>query len=156
MKKVAFLLVLAFTFSFVAYALAEENLTEEEPTTIETPQVIDLSGFTDEEIKDLLKQLHNEIVARNIEVSADIIPGTYVCGKDFPAGSYIVTAKEGEDKKESVWVYSKDDVMNEDWPSILMEDLDKGESASFACDEGDYINATCACTLTISTGLKFE
>lgn len=156
MKKVALLLVLAFTFSLGVYASAEEALTEEEPTTIETPQVIDLSGFTDGEIEDLLKQIHNEIVARHIEKSADIISGTYVCGKDFPAGSYIVTAKKGEHETEEVWVYSKDDVMNEDWPSILMEDLGEGESASFSCEEGDVLSVDCDCTLTISTGIKFE
>ena len=144
--------LLAFTFSFGVYALAEEALTEE-PTAIETPQVIDLSGFTDEEIKDLLKQVNNEIVARNIEVSADIILGTYVCGKDFPAGSYIVTPKEGQ--SGDVWVAHEDDDLDEGYPSILYEELEEGESASFTCEESDLLMVFCDCTLTVSTGIKF-
>ena len=53
---------------------------------------LDLSDFTDEEIMILHRAVLEEIQKRGLLKSATVPIGSYIVGKDIPAGSYSVTA----------------------------------------------------------------
>ena len=59
---------------------------------------IDISTLSDDELVALMARVQEEIVARHIEGTANLAGGTYIVGKDIPAGSYIYTClASGED-----------------------------------------------------------
>lgn len=54
---------------------------------------IDISTLSDDELVVLMARVQEEIVARHIEGTANLAGGTYIVGKNIPAGSYIYTCK---------------------------------------------------------------
>ena len=52
---------------------------------------IDLAGLNDDELVALMGQVQAEIVARHIAGTATLSSGTYIAGRDIPAGSYTYT-----------------------------------------------------------------
>ena len=51
----------------------------------------DFSGYTDEELIELETALQKEKIDRGIAKSANVPAGTYIVGKDIPAGDYSVS-----------------------------------------------------------------
>jgi len=58
-------------------------------------ETIDLSMMTDSEIITLLEQVNSEVVSRGIAKTAKLPQGTYIVGRDLPAGRYIYLSCNG-------------------------------------------------------------
>lgn len=58
-------------------------------------EAIDFSGYNDAELIELLASVQQEIANRHIEKSASLPQGTYLVGKDIPAGSYDISVVYG-------------------------------------------------------------
>ena len=56
-------------------------------------ETVDLSKMTDDEIVSLLEAVNAEVVSRGINKTANLPQGTYIAGRDLPAGRYIYTCK---------------------------------------------------------------
>ena len=57
----------------------------------------DLSSLNDEQLVALLAEVQSEIVARHIEKTASLTAGTYIGGRDIPAGSYVLATAGTKD-----------------------------------------------------------
>ena len=120
--------------------------------------VPDLSGFTDDEIVELLGKVNEEMVSRGISKSAELPAGKYVGGKDLPAGAYIITCKTDDNHHGIVWVSAAADDLNNQYPSILYEHISFSSEEQFrvTIEEGGILNLPFAATLTISSGVFFK
>ena len=117
---------------------------------------IDLSGYTDEEIVELLNQVQAEVINRHIEKTATLQKGTYVAGKDIPVGSYVyaVTVLDIERFDDgfqygTLSVRTPEDPEDES-PSKLYEYVENTIAASYyiTLDQGDKLVSPVAFTLT--------
>lgn len=117
----------------------------------------DLSSLNDEQLVALLAEVQSEIVARHIEKTASLTAGTYIGGRDIPAGSYVLATAGTKDDYGIVSLRSVNDPA-EGYPSKLYEykDGDDIYSVFVTIDEGDTLILPFPYTLTISGGLKFK
>lgn len=117
----------------------------------------DISVYSDSELLALLEQVQAEIAARHIEKTASLTAGTYIGGKDIPAGSYVLTTAGTEGSCGIISLRSVNDEAD-DWPSKLYE-FQQGNalySVFVSIDEGDTLILPFPCTMTISSGLMFR
>lgn len=119
--------------------------------------VTDLSVLNDEQLVALLAEVQGEIVARHIEKTASLPAGTYIGGRDVPAGSYVLATAGTEDEFGIVSLRSVNDPA-EGYPSKLYElkDGDDSYSVFVTIEEGDTLILPFPYTLTISGGAKFK
>ena len=120
------------------------------PVGFALAESLDFSGYTDEVIVELLTQIQEEIVARNIEKTAVLQMGTYVGGKNIPVGSYTLV---GAGKASEFGIISLGPVDDEDtYPSKLYEFFHHGNDCSvfIFVEEGDVLELPFPCNLTIS------
>ena len=114
-------------------------------------QIIDLSGYADEQLVELLRQVQTEIVTRNIEKTALLNAGTYVFGQDIPVGKYVLKKSPGE-QHGMIELAAADD------PSKLYEFL--GDTDTFetfiTAENGDRLTVELPCELTVSVGVLFQ
>ena len=122
-----------------------------------TEDAADLSSLNDEQLVALLAEVQSEIVARHIEKTASLTAGTYIGGRDIPAGSYVLATAGTKDDYGIVSLRSVNDPA-EEYPSKLYEykDGDDIYSVFVTIDEGDTLILPFPYTLTISGGLKFK
>ena len=90
-KGIALLLVLAMLLGFGA--AAEE---------------IELAHLSDEQVVALMRRVQEEIAARHIEKTATLAGGSYIAGRDIPAGSYVYTCLAAGDDWGSVTICSEE------------------------------------------------
>ncbi len=150
MKKFCMIIL---TVCLLLTALAASPARGETPAEAEpaaAAQIIDLSGYGDEELTALLKQVQTEIVARGIERTAALHVGTYVFGKDIPAGEYILKKSDGA-SSGLVKLFAENELK-------LYEFI--GEEESFETfitgEDGDTLSIPFPCELTISAGVMFQ
>ena len=119
--------------------------------------VTDLSGLNDEQLVALLAEVQNEIVARHIEKTASLTAGTYIGGRDIPAGSYVLATAGTKDDYGIVSLRSVNDPA-EEYPSKLYEykDGDDSYSVFVTIEDGDTLILPFPYTLTISGGVLFQ
>lgn len=153
MKKTVSIMAVALAFLLLAsFTFADKN------------DIVDLSKLSDEELISLHNQVQQEIVDRHIEKSAKLVPGSYLVGKDIPAGNYIVNAKydserwwmdievyadggDGEKLFEETVYSTTNTAASKKGEATFALTLNEGELFKF--DDGEI-------TLTVSTGIKFE
>ena len=142
-KTLALILTVCLLAAPMAFASAE-NTT-------------DLSLLKDEQFVALLAEVQSEIVARHIEKTASLTAGTYIGGRDIPAGSYILSTAGTEDEFGIVSLRSVNDPAD-DYPSKLYELKDGDDSylVFVRIEEGDTLILPFPYTLTISGGAKFK
>lgn len=142
-KTLALILTVCLLAAPMAFASAE-NTT-------------DLSLLKDEQLVALLAEVQSEIVARHIEKTASLTAGTYIGGRDIPAGSYILSTAGTEDEFGIVSLRSVNDPAD-GYPSKLYElkDGDDSYSVFVRIEEGDTLILPFPYTLTISGGAKFK
>lgn len=118
----------------------------------------DLSAYNDSELLTLLAKVQSEIVARRIEKTANLIAGTYIGGRDIPAGTYILAAAGNEDEYGIVSLRSVNDPKSKKVPSKLYESKVGNEAYSvfITIEEGDTLILPFPFTLTISGGVFFK
>ena len=118
----------------------------------------DLSSMTDDEIVALLTQVNDEIVKRGINKTATLPQGSYIGGKDLPAGKYIfvcnakgsdwgnVTVKtEGGEGKLVIWEVVGAPAEGEEPETIFI-----------TLGDGDELKSGVPFTLTIMPGAVFK
>ena len=152
-KALIVLLSLCLMGSALAAAPSEDEAAEAAPEAVE--QIIDLSGYDDDALVALLKQVQSEIVDRKIEKTAPLRAGTYVFGEDIPVGKYVLK-KEQNDQAGIVSLAAADDEEGE-YPSKLYEFI--GEEAHemyITGEEGDVLTLPFSCDLIIFAGVTFE
>lgn len=143
MKKV-FAAMLAIALLIGTFALAE---------------TVDLSQYNDNELVSLLDAVQQEIANRHIEKSAELPQGSYLVGKDIPAGSYDISVVY----KGSMWmdIYIYEDggngEMKQDF-SVFADGNYGDGTGSFHVElaEGELLRCTAPITLTISAGVQFK
>ena len=119
---------------------------------------MDLAGLSDEEIVALLERVQAEIVARHIEGTATLAGGTYIAGRDIPAGSYIYTCLASGDDWGNVTIYSeKGDGDQLFWEVVAApEDGEEPESFFITLDRDDALKSSVPFSLTIYAGASFK
>ena len=122
---------------------------------------IDLSGYDDTALVELLRQGQQEIVDRNIEKTAELPSGKYIGGRDIPAGTFIWTCMAQGEDWGNVTVYSlEDDGSYGDqkfWDVAgAPEEGEEVDSFIITVDEGDELESQIPFSLTIYAGPKFQ
>lgn len=127
--------------------------------TFALAETVDLSQYTDADLVSLLEAVQQEIADRHIEKSANLPQGSYLVGKDIPAGSYDISVVY----KGSMWmdIYIFADGGNGDTKQdfSVFADGNYGDgTGSFHVEliEGDLVKCTAPITLTISAGVMFK
>ena len=117
----------------------------------------DFSAMSDDELIAQLAALQSEIVARDIEKTAALTAGTYIGGRDIPAGDYILASAGEEGDAGIVSLRSVNDPEDE-YPSKLYEFnfASEGYTVYITVEEGDELVVPYPYTLTVSAGVKFE
>lgn len=143
MKKWIALLVALVIAACAAIALAEE---------------IDLAELSDDEIVALMSRVQEEIVARHIEGTATLAGGTYIAGKDIPAGSYVFTCLAAGDDWGNVTIYSEKGEGNQLFWEVVSapEDGEEPESFFITLNEDDQLKSGVPFSLTIYAGVSFK
>ena len=120
--------------------------------------VPDISSLTNDEIVELQGRVNAELVSRGIEKTATLPAGKYTAGKDFPAGSYIITCKTDDRHHGIVWVSSPEDDLSSKYPSVLYEHVSFSEEEQFrvTVEDDGILSLPFEAELTISTGLLFK
>ena len=121
---------------------------------------IDLSGYDDAALVELMAQVQQEVAARNIEKTADLSAGTYIGGRDIPAGTYVWTCKAVGDDWGNITVYSLDEAGNHDkqkmWQvAAAPEEGEEPETFMITINEGEELDSGIPFSLTIYAGAKF-
>ena len=143
MKKLIPLLIALAVMACAGLALAEG---------------IDLAGLTDEEIVALKDRVQEEIVARHIEGTATLSRGTYVAGRDFPAGSYVYTCLATGNEWGNVTIYTEKGEGKQLLWKVLSapDDGEEPESFFISLNEDDQLRSDVPFSLTIYGGVTFQ
>ena len=116
---------------------------------------LDLKSLTDEEFAQLLQEVNQEAVDRNINKSSDLLPGTYVGGVDIPVGGYDVFSPAGDDDLDidisgngpKGIYYSFSEIADEEEDANYHFSIKEGETLSI---DGRTV------TITVNNGLNFQ
>lgn len=143
MKKLFALLVALVFMAYAGSALAED---------------VDLAGLSDDEIVALMGRVQEEIVTRHIEGTATLAGGTYIAGKDIPAGSYVFTCLASGDDWGNVTIYSKKGEGDQLFWEVVSapEEGEEAESFFITLNEDDQLKSGVPFSLTIYAGASFK
>lgn len=119
---------------------------------------IDISTLSDDELVALMTRGQEEIVARHIEGTANLAGGTYIAGKDIPAGSYIYTCLASGEDWGNVTIYSeKGEGDQQFWEVVVApEDGEEPESFFITLNPDDQLKSGVPFSLTIYAGVMFK
>ena len=122
-------------------------------------ETLDLSGYSDAALIELLASVQQEIADRHIEKSANLPQGSYIVGKDIPAGSYDISVVYKGSMWMDVYVYPNGDSGEAKHDFTVFADGNYGDgTGSFHVDlaEGELLKCTAPITLTINAGVMFR
>jgi len=119
---------------------------------------IDLAAMTDTEVITLLDKVNQEIVDRGIQKTAKMARGSYIAGKDLPAGSYIYTCLAVGDDWGNLTVYSDGGSGKQLLWNIVQapKEGEERETIFITLNEGDRLKSDVAFSLTIYSGVIFR
>lgn len=119
---------------------------------------IDISTLSDDELVALMARVQEEIVSRHIEGTANLAGGTYIVGKDIPAGSYIYTCLASGEDWGNVTIYSdKGEGDQLFWEVVAApEDGEEPESFFITLNPDDQLKSGVPFSLTIYAGVMFK
>ena len=119
---------------------------------------IDISTMSDDELVALMARVQEEIVARHIEGTANLVGGTYIVGKDIPAGSYIYTCLASGEDWGNVTIYSEKGEGDQLFWEVVAapEDGEKPESFFITLNPDDQLKSGVPFSLTIYAGVMFK
>lgn len=95
MKKLLCVLAAACLLLGAAGAFAEApdvSAAPDDELATQLAEAPDFTAMSDDELIAQLAALQSEIVARDIEKTAALTAGTYIGGRDIPAGDYILAS----------------------------------------------------------------
>ena len=116
---------------------------------------IDISTLSNDELLALMAQVQEEIVARHIEGTADLAGGTYIAGKDIPAGSYIYTCLASGEDWGNVTIYSEKGEGDQLFWEVVdaPEEGEEPESFFITLNPDDQLKSGVPFSLTIYAGV---
>lgn len=160
MKKLLCVLAAACLLLGAAGAFAEApeaSAAPDDELAAQLAEAPDFTAMSDDELIAQLAALQSEIVARDIEKTAALTAGTYIGGRDIPAGDYILASAGEEGDAGIVSLRSVNDAEDE-YPSKLYEFnfASEGYTVYITVEEGDELVVPYPYTLTVSAGVKFE
>lgn len=119
---------------------------------------VELASLSDEQVAALLLRVQQEIVARHIEKTATLAGGSYIAGRDIPAGSYVYTCLATGDDWGSVTIYSEEgDGKQLLWEVVSAPDAGKAPETFFiVLKPGDRLKSDVPFSLTIYAGAAFQ
>ena len=119
---------------------------------------IDISTLNDDELVAFMAQVQEEIVARHIQRTANLAGGTYIAGKDIPAGSYIYTCMASGSDWGSVTIYSEKGEGDQLFWEIVSaaENGEEPDSYFITLNPDDQLESGVPFSLTIYAGVVFE
>ncbi len=123
------------------------------PALAETLPV--LSGYTDAQILELAEALDREIVSRGIERTAHVPAGTYIAGRDLPAGRYLFRGAAQGDDWGNMTVYSMKDGKRDKQKEWEIVSADDPSECVILLEEGDELKCAVPFELTVSSGIHF-
>ena len=140
--------VMAILFVLVIIACSSLSLAEG----------IDISTLSDDALVALMVRVQEEIVARHIEGTANLARGTYIAGKDIPAGSYIYTCLVSGEDWGNVTIYSEKGEGDQLFWEVVAapEDGDEPESFFITLNPDDQLKSGVPFSLTIYAGVMFK
>lgn len=143
MRKVMAVLLVLVMMACSGLSLAEE---------------IDLSTLSDDALVALMARVQEEIVARHIEGTANLPGGTFIAGKDIPAGSYIYTCLASGEDWGNVTIYSdKGEGSQLFWEVVAApEDGEEPESFFITLNPDDQLKSGVPFSLTVYAGVMFK
>ena len=116
---------------------------------------LDLKSLSDEEFSQLLQDVNQEAVDRNINKTSDLLPGTYVGGVDIPVGGYDIITQADSDRF-SIKLVGVDKKMADYY---YQESADPNTDGSFHISIKDGYTLTVegrTATITVNNGLNFK
>ena len=121
-------------------------------------ETIDLSKLSDDEIVALLDSVNAEIVSRGINKTASLPQGSYIGGKDLPAGRYIFTCKATGDDWGNVTVKSEGGAGKLIIWEVVSAPAEGAEPETIfiTLNDGDELKSGVPFTLTIMSGAIFR
>ena len=119
---------------------------------------IDISTLSDDALVALMARVQEEIVARHIEGTANLAGGTYIAGKDIPAGSYIYTCLASGEDWGNVTIYSEKGEGDQLFWEVVAapEDGEEPESFFITLNPDDQLKSGVPFSLTIYAGVMFK
>ena len=125
---------------------------------VSVAETIDFSAYSDDELIQLLHSVQQEIASRNIEKTAELRAGTYVVGRDLPAGSYIAFMDNRSVMYQDIVVTSAEGKRKYSF-TVYQEGFAKSDGTgefSLRLEEGDTLRCTYLITLRIDAGVLFK
>ena len=106
----------------------------------------------------LFARVQEETVARHIEGTANLAGGTYIVGKDIPAGSYIYTCLASGEDWGNVTIYSEKGEGDQLFWEVVAapEDGEEPESFFITLNPDDQLKSVVPFSLTIYAGVMFN
>lgn len=92
---------------------------------------VDLAKLSDDELVSLKGRIQGEMVARHIEGTATLSGGTYLAGKDIPAGSYVYTCLATGNDWGNVTIYSEEGKGEQLFWKVVSAPEDGAEAETF-------------------------
>jgi len=119
---------------------------------------VDLSKLSNDEVVALLEKVNAEIVSRGINKTAKLPQGSYLAGKDLPAGKYIYTCLATGDDWGNVTVYSEGGKGKQILWNVVSapEDGKDPDTIFITLNEGDQLKSGVAFSLTIMSAAVFQ
>lgn len=119
---------------------------------------IDISILSNDELVVLMAKVQEEIVARHIEGTANMVGGTYIAGKDIPVGSYIYTCLASGEDWGNVTIYSEKGEGDQLFWEVVAapEEGEKPESFFITLNPDDQLKSGVPFSLTIYAGVMFQ
>ena len=122
---------------------------------------LDLSGYDDTALVELLGQVQQEVVDRHIEKTAELQAGDYIGGRDVPEGTYVWHCMASGDDWGNVTVYSLDENGDHDkqlfWEVVSAPEAgEEQDSFLITINEGDELSSSVPFSLTIYAGAAFK
>ena len=121
-------------------------------------ETFDLDALTDDEIVALMMRVQEELVERRIEGTAKLSGGSYIAGRDFPAGSYIFTCLATGSDWGNVTIYSQQGEGSQRFWEVVSapDEGEDPESFFITLNEDDELKSSVPFSLTIYAGIRFE
>ena len=114
---------------------------------------IDLSAFSDDEIVELMSRIQDELIKRHIPKTANLSKGSYLVGREIPAGTYIYTCLREDDRWNGlISVYTDSTKQTE----VLSASVPKDKTTIIYLEEGNILYSDENFSLTITGGIVFQ
>ena len=127
-------------------------------SSVAMADTVELSGFTDSEIVELLDKVNAELIKRGINKTAVLPKGAYIAGIDVPTGRYVFTCLAQGNDWGNFTIYSdqgRGELLTWEVLSAPKEG-EEPETLFITLNEGDKLESDVPFSLTIMNGIRFQ